>query len=128
MPEKGTLFAFNFKKAISDEEKGHQEADDFSNELHGLSNSNLDVEESRGVTVEQLFRGLIRPSRLSRAREMHQISLPVDMFSSESEPEPDSGDEEYHADSRAFARAANPDAEVEESAADEIQEGVDLVD
>ena len=42
------------------------------------------------------------------------------MFSSESEPEPDSGDEEYHADSRAFARAANTDAEVEESAADEI--------
>ena len=45
---------------------------------HGLSNSNLHMEERRGLTVEQLFKGLIRPTRLVQARSSYQISLPVD--------------------------------------------------
>ena len=86
------------------------------------------MEESSGVTVEQLFRGMIRPTRFSRARETRQISLPDDMFSSESEDDEDCGDEAFEADSQAFDEGVNPHAEEEESAADEIQEGVMLVD
>ena len=51
----------------------------------------------RGLTVEQLCKGLIRPTRLVQARSSYQISLPVDMISSNSEAKPDSGDEAYDA-------------------------------
>ncbi len=81
--------------------EGHEEADEYENELHGLSNSNLHMEERRGLTVEQLFKGLIRPTRLVQARSSYQISLPVDMISSDSEAEPDSGDEAYDAAGKA---------------------------
>ena len=39
------------------------------------------------------------------------------MFSSDSEDEEDSGDEEYDADGQAYAEGVNPHAEVEETAA-----------
>ena len=80
-------------------------------ELHGLSNSSLEVEESSGVTVEQLLMRMLRPTRISRAHETCQISLSDDMFSS------DSKDEEYDADGQAYAEGVNPHAEVEETAA-----------
>ena len=48
----------------------------------------------------------------------------MDMFSSDSEAEPDSGDEKYDADCQAFAAGVNLDAEPEATAADEIQEGI----
>ena len=50
------------------------------------------------------------------------------MISSESEVDEDSGDEAFEADSQAFDESVNPHAEEEESAADDIQEGVMLVD
>ena len=50
------------------------------------------------------------------------------MFSSESEDDEDSGNEAFEADSRAFDESVNPHAEEEESAADDIQEGVMPVD
>ena len=50
------------------------------------------------------------------------------MFSSESEDDDDSGDEAFEADSQAFDESVNPNAEEEESAADDLQEGVMLVD
>ena len=53
----------------------------------------LEVEDSSGVTVEQLFMRMLRPTRISRAHETCQISLPDDKFSSDSEDEEDSGDE-----------------------------------
>ncbi|KAK9822400.1 hypothetical protein WJX74_000776 [Apatococcus lobatus] len=103
--------------------EGHEKADEYHNELHGLFNSNMHLEEGRGLIVEQLFRGLVRPTRLDRARESRQISLPTDMFSSDSEAEPDSSDEAYDADGKAFAEVVNSHAEEEPFAADEIQEG-----
>ena len=69
---------------------------------------------------------MLRPTRISRAHETCQISLPDDMFSSDSEDEEDSGDEEYDADGQAYAEGVNPHAEVEETAADELQEGLDV--
>ncbi len=30
----------------------HEEADEYENELHGLSNSNLHMEERRNLTIE----------------------------------------------------------------------------
>ena len=86
------------------------------------------VEERRGLTVEQLFRGLVRPTRLVQARSSYQISLPVDMFSSDSEAEPDFGDEAYDAAGKAYDEAVNSDAEQEPSAANEIQEGTSDVE
>ena len=50
------------------------------------------------------------------------------MFSSESEVVEGSGDEAVEPDSQAFDESVNPHAEEEESAADDIQEGVMLVD
>ena len=50
------------------------------------------------------------------------------MFSSESEVVEGSGDEAVEPDSQAFDESVNPHAEEEESAADDIQEAVMLVD
>ena len=44
---------------------------------------------------------MVKPSRV-RPR-MREVSLPTDMFSSDSEPEQDSGDEAYEAERKAFA-------------------------
>ena len=50
------------------------------------------------------------------------------MFSSELEDDEDSGNEGFEANSQAFDESVNPHAEEEGSAADDIQEGVMLVD